>query len=777
MTVALVLATQPDAGLRGQLTALGVRRVAAAERTGPGLLTVAAAARAAGERVLICVGDDSVPEEVLTRLLAAGGTAAFTGRPAPGAAGPPDDPGAHRAGALIVDTPDLDALASSAEALAARRATPAEVSTLLGELTQRGVGVRVLDAGPDGDGAVARLIADPMARDMACWAAGRQLAPVAMYGISLGLGLLAAVWFSEPATRTQVLAIVALLFSFVSARTAAQLGAIEGIRPAAGWLGVASALITEFAVYAALAVSSGVAAQNAAQNAAPGAVHGAAQNAVGSIAGPAGLNGIFGGSMHDAVVAGWLGADQIGVWRLAVAAMLLLGARRLAELCYEGLARASGSIFPRPARRLLGQVIVLPAGERIAVIAVTVVFFGPRLTFLVLLAWGAVGAGYLLAGQLAGAGRLAAAGQLARARGVLVAYRGDGPLAHRIGGVVRGQLPPLPPLLVGLLVTCDLAILGVANLPGVLILAPVAAMLLAALGSRHPHDGRLDWTVPSLLLVGEGVFLAGLGFARHVWLPVIFALLAAVVLRHADLACRARAGRGIPADKFGLGWDGRMLVAGLAAVFGFVPFAFAVLAAWLWLLTAWDFLGAWLQAAGQNLDRHAAAHGQRGPGDERTLVAGQERHGRLPGPGPGKRRRRPVQGVRYIGCGVAVLANSRQRRGPGAPRRRSPRRGGNRLLPCPGCGWPPGWPAAPCSAAGSRCSAGTPCTGCGAPAPPSPTHWPRSPSWPGGPARPPGSTSRSASWSAGPSWSRCCGWCGPATVSPRSGWWPIRPPR
>jgi hypothetical protein len=573
MTVALVLASRPDAGLRGQLAALGVRRVDAAERAGPGLLTVAAAARAAGERVLICVGDDSVPEEVLTRLLAAGGTAAFTGGAAPGGAG---DPGAHRGGALIVDTPDLDALASSAESLAARRAAPAEVSTLLGELTERGVGVRVLDAGPDGDGALARLVADPVARDVACWAASRQLAPAPLYGISLGLGLLAAVWFSEPATRTQVLAIVVLLVSFAAARAAAQLVAIEGAGPAVGWLGAAAGLLTEFAVYAALAVSSGVAAQDNA----------------GTSAGATGLNGIFGGSLRDTVVAGWGGADQIGIWRLAVAAMLLLGARRLAELCYEGLARASGSIFPRPPRRLLGQIITLPAGERIVVIAVTVVYFGPRLTFGVLLAWGAVAAGYLLAGQLAGAGRLV------RARGVLAAYRGDGALAHRIGGVVQGQLPPLPPLLVGLLVTCDLAVLGVANLPGVLIMAPVAAMLLAALGACHPHDGRLDWAVPSLLLVGEGVFLAALGFARHVWLPVIFALLAAVVMRHVDVAYRARAGRGIPADKFGLGWDGRMLVAGLAAVFGFVPFACAVLAAWLWLLTAWDFLGAWLTAAG-----------------------------------------------------------------------------------------------------------------------------------------------------------------------------------
>ena len=83
MTVALVLAAEADAGLRGQLAALGVGRVDAAEQTGPGLLTIAAAARAARERMLICVGDDTIPESILARLLGAAGTAAFTGARAP----------------------------------------------------------------------------------------------------------------------------------------------------------------------------------------------------------------------------------------------------------------------------------------------------------------------------------------------------------------------------------------------------------------------------------------------------------------------------------------------------------------------------------------------------------------------------------------------------------------------------------------------------------------------------------------------------------------------
>ena len=62
MTVALVLAGslgEDDAGqqqmLCGQLAALGVRRVDAAERTGPGLLTVAAAACQYASIVLVTV--------------------------------------------------------------------------------------------------------------------------------------------------------------------------------------------------------------------------------------------------------------------------------------------------------------------------------------------------------------------------------------------------------------------------------------------------------------------------------------------------------------------------------------------------------------------------------------------------------------------------------------------------------------------------------------------------------------------------------------------------
>jgi Family of unknown function (DUF5941) len=571
MTVALVLAGEAGAGLCGQLAALGVRRVDAAERTGPGLLTVAAAARAAGERVLICVGADTVPEPVLARMLGAGGTTAFAGMNAGTAA--------LAGGALVVDPADLSALALAAESLAATYPGPAAVGALIGELNRRGVPVRILDAGPDSEGAVAQLLTDPAARDMARWAAWRRLSPATLYGISLGLGLVAALWFAQLGVHAKLPAVVALAGSFLVARAGSLLAVTRRVRPVVAWLGVACLLLTEFAVYAGLAVSSGVAAP-----------------------GPVGLDGPFGGALGNTFVARWGGAGTAGVWRLAIAALLVLALRKMAELGYERTAWPPGSLFARSPLRIMEQAITFPAGERFAVIAVTAVFFGPRLTFVLLLGWGVLAAGWVLAGQVARSARAARPEDAPRARRAdgPAAYRGDGVLSRWIGGLVEGRLPPLPPVLVGLLVTGVLTALGLANLSGILVLTPVEAMMLAALGAGHRHDGRLDWLVPALLMTGECVFLAALGLSRHAAAWLVYVLLAAVVMRHFDLAFRARAGRGIRADVAGLGWEGRMLLAGLAALAGLVPLAYALLSGYLWLLFIWDFLSGWLRPDGDD---------------------------------------------------------------------------------------------------------------------------------------------------------------------------------
>jgi Family of unknown function (DUF5941) len=637
MTVALVLAGEADAGphnqLCGQLAALGVRRVDAAGRAGPGLLTVAAAARAAGERVLVCAGADAVPEPVLARLLEAGGTAAFTGVGVLSAppAGPPAA-SARAGGALVVDPPDLPALAGAAEALAGTQAGPdpvAPVGALIGELNRRGVVVRILDAGPDAEGPVTQLVADPAARDVASWAAWRQLTPAALYGISLGFGLVAAVWFAELAVRAKLAAVAALAASFLTARAGSLLAATspEGrVRPLVSWLGTACGLLTEFGVYAALAVSATLT---------PGA--------------SAGLAGTFGGQLQDTFVASWGGAGPAGVWRLAIAAMLLLGVRKLAALGYEHRAGVAGELFPRSVRRTLEQALTFPAGERYLVIALTAVFVGPRLTFMVLLGWGVLAAGYVLAGAIARSAREARAAEMAHDEEIpgeavrddeiwdesildeeildeeapgeappgeagpgLAAYRGDGLLASWIGELVQGRLPPLPPILAGLLVTGVLTALGLGNLPGILVLTPVEAMMLAALGARHPHDGRLDWLAPALLMAGEGTFLAALGLARLVPAWLVYALLAAVIMRHVDLVFRARAGRIGYADAAGLGWDGRMLLAAAAAGAGITSLAYTVLTGYLWLLFIWDFLSVWLRPAGGEAADRDGPRGRRG---------------------------------------------------------------------------------------------------------------------------------------------------------------------
>jgi hypothetical protein len=148
----------------------------------------------------------------------------------------------------------------------------------------------------------------------------------------------------------------------------------------------------------------------------------------------------------------------------------------------------------------------------------------------------------------------------------------------------------------GVTVTAMLAALGMRNLPGVLLLTPAVAMLLAALGADHPHDGRLDWLVPPLLQAGQYVYLAAVGFALGVPPPATFALIAVIALHHLDLLHRHRHGispepRVIAA---GLGWEGRMLVAGVGGMLGIEAFVYVALAGYLGVLFGWDSLTRWL---------------------------------------------------------------------------------------------------------------------------------------------------------------------------------------
>ncbi|WP_255688165.1 DUF5941 domain-containing protein [Actinocorallia sp. API 0066] len=191
----------------------------------------------------------------------------------------------------------------------------------------------------------------------------------------------------------------------------------------------------------------------------------------------------------------------------------------------------------------------------------------------------------------------AAEERAARRAAELSAYRDDGPIARALGLLARGQLPPLAPVLVAGVLTVVALILGagIHELPA--LLAPVALLLLAGPSATHPHGGRLDWLVPPVIRAIEYGYLAVLGFALNVPEPLVYTLLAVLVYHHYDTVYRTRQGLWPPDWVFqaGLGWDGRMLVAALAAVLGVTTPVYAALALYLGVLFGWESIRTWLE--------------------------------------------------------------------------------------------------------------------------------------------------------------------------------------
>lgn len=186
-------------------------------------------------------------------------------------------------------------------------------------------------------------------------------------------------------------------------------------------------------------------------------------------------------------------------------------------------------------------------------------------------------------------------------------YRDDGPLARWLGVLAGGQIPALLTAFAGGLVTLVLVLTGVSDLPGITIATPVVATLLAGLAAGHPHTGRLDWLVPPILRVTEYTFVAVVGLSSSASRPVVYVLLAAMAFHHYDLVYRVRQRIEPPAwvNLAGLGWDGRMLVIAVGAMFGIDPFAFGALAGYLWVLFAGESVRSWLatpRRASQTVD-------------------------------------------------------------------------------------------------------------------------------------------------------------------------------
>lgn len=309
-----------------------------------------------------------------------------------------------------------------------------------------------------------------------------------------------------------------------------------------------------------------------------------------------------------------LGAARGGddVWALALGAMVLQTCRHVVDFSFnEANHDATANTSPTAALsdRLDGvgwtvwvrRMIVLPIGERWAMIAVLTAATTPRITFYALLAGCAFAATYTTAGRVLRSVTRKAR-RTDRAAQALADLADNGPLATFVARATPGRLGAAP-----LVALAGAAVLAVSLFSGV-TWAPVAGAVVYTITSGQalyrPLKGPLDWLLPPLFRAAEyGTVLvladrAGVNGA----LPAAFGLVAAVAYHHYDTVYRIRGNAGAPpawlVRSIG-GHEGRtLLVTVLAAVLTASQFkvALTVLAVAVALVVLAESIRFWVSA-------------------------------------------------------------------------------------------------------------------------------------------------------------------------------------
>lgn len=388
-------------------------------------------------------------------------------------------------------------------------------------------------------------------------AADRAISPNSVTGISLLLGLCAAAWFSGGSHQDDVRGLITTGAWVVVRAGARKLASVtEKARARAfGWFYVVCATAAECAIY--------------------------------------------GGIAAGAESAGWT-----STWPLAVAIVATGSVTVIARACGDAAVPTDRTGGPATrwwdalATRLRyphSPVTFPPIGVRLLLTALILVGYGPRIALVSVLAIAAVSG---VRNLIRTGGRMAA-GRRVAAQDVVLACRDDGPIARRAGRLVRGNLMPVPPAVAGLVAIVLLAALGIKNLPGIVALTPVVVMLLAAPGSSHPHDGRFDWLVPVLLCLAQYLYLTALGAAKSVSWLLMFATCSMTAVWYASLVAsrvpdapdtrtptrrKARVSQIMARRADGIGWEGRIGIAGLAGMLGIATFGYLGLTVWLGVL-------------------------------------------------------------------------------------------------------------------------------------------------------------------------------------------------
>jgi hypothetical protein len=259
--------------------------------------------------------------------------------------------------------------------------------------------VRLNTAVKNNDGFFTTYAVSTYSRFIARWCARRGMTPNGVTAISMGISVVAAAWFAAGHRWGMVIGAVCLYFAFVFDCVDGQLARYTRQFSTLGaWLDATFDRAKEYTVFAGLAVGSTAAAATS--------------------------------SVH--------GGD---VWYLAIAALTLQTCRHMVDFAFGAskrrqppepipvlpLGMPDDSVLdePEPNRsrprggglsqlavwlsarsekvrvfHWFKKIIVLPIGERFALIAITAALFNAQVTFIALLTWGGVAAAYTVFGRL-----------------------------------------------------------------------------------------------------------------------------------------------------------------------------------------------------------------------------------------------------------------------------------------------------------------------------------------------------------------------------------------
>ncbi|MEU3670984.1 DUF5941 domain-containing protein [Streptomyces virginiae] len=405
-----------------------------------------------------------------------------------------------------VQRPELGSLVAAVPADADERAAASAAVAAVDEEA-----VRLRSAVKSRDGFFTTFCISPYSRYIARWCARRGLTPNQVTTASLITALIAAGCAATGERWGYVAAGVLLIVSFVLDCTDGQLARYSLQYSTMGaWLDATFDRAKEYSFYAGLAL-------------------GAARN----------------------------GDD---VWGLALGAMILMTCRHVVDFSFnEANHDATANTSPTAAfsDRLdsvgwtvwVRRMIILPIGERWAMIAVLTAFTTPRIVFYALIVGCAFGALYTTAGRVLRS-LTRKARRTDRAAQALADLADSGPLAELEARLLRGRAGSFGSVYVAALGTVLMA--GAAlYLPfgdPRLIAVAVIYVMTAGLAVAAPLGGALDWLIPPLFRAAEYVTVLALAAKADVpgALPAAFGLIAAVAYHHYDTVYRIRGGTGAP---------------------------------------------------------------------------------------------------------------------------------------------------------------------------------------------------------------------------------------